>query len=36
MNFLSVMDRHDLELKAVIAVMAAFMMVAAVFIGQML
>lgn len=36
MNFLSVMDRGDLELKAVMAVMGAFVMMGAVFLGQML
>lgn len=36
MYFLSVMARDDLELKAVLAVMAAFVMNGAVFLGQML
>lgn len=36
MNFMNVMGRDDLELKAVMAVMAAFVMTAAVFLGQML
>ncbi len=36
MNFMNLMDRDDLELKAVMAVMAAFVMMGAVFLGQML
>jgi len=36
MNFLNVMGRDDLELKAVMVVMAAFVMTGAVFLGQML
>lgn len=36
MGFLNVMGRDDLELKAVVAVMAAFLMTGAVFLGQML
>jgi hypothetical protein len=36
MNFLNVMDRNDFELKAVMAVMAAFVVTGAVFFGQML
>ena len=36
MRFLNVMGRDDLELKAVMAVMAAFVMTGAVFLGQML
>lgn len=36
MNFMNLMDRDDLELKAVMAVMAAFVMTGAVFLGQML
>ena len=34
MNFMNVMDRSDLELKSVMAVMAAFLMVMAVFLAQ--
>jgi hypothetical protein len=36
MRFLNLMGRDDLELKAVMAVMAAFVMTGAVFLGQML
>lgn len=36
MNFMNVMGRDDLELKAVMAVMAAFVMTGAVFFGQLL
>lgn len=36
MNFMNAMDRSDLELKAVMAVMAAFTVMAAVFFSQML
>jgi hypothetical protein len=36
MNFLNVMGRDDLELKAVVAVMATFVMTGAVFLGQLL
>ncbi|AKQ63971.1 hypothetical protein A176_000883 [Myxococcus hansupus] len=36
MNFMNLMDRDDLELKAVMAVMAAFVLTGAVFLGQML
>jgi hypothetical protein len=36
MSFLNLMGRDDLELKAVMAVMAAFVMTGAVFLGQML
>jgi hypothetical protein len=36
MNFMNVMDRSDLELKSVAVVMAAFVMMAAVFFSQML
>lgn len=36
MIFKNLMDRDDLELKAVMAVTAAFVMMGAVFLGQML
>lgn len=36
MNFMNLMDRDDLELKSVMAVMAAFVLTGAVFLGQML
>ena len=36
MNFLNVMGRDDFELKSVMAVMAAFVMMGGVFFGQML
>ena len=36
MNFMNAMDRSDLELKAVMAVMAAFTLMAAIFFSQML
>lgn len=36
MNFMNLMDRDDLELKAVMAVMAAYVMLGAVFLGQFL
>ncbi|AEI65149.1 hypothetical protein LILAB_16230 [Corallococcus macrosporus] len=36
MNFMNLMDRDDLELKSVMAVMAAFVLMGAVFLGQML
>ncbi|AGC47911.1 hypothetical protein WA016_05070 [Myxococcus stipitatus] len=36
MNFMNVMDRGDLELKAVVAVMMAFVMTGGVFLGQLL
>jgi len=36
MNFMNVMDRDDLELKAVVAVMATFVMTGAVLLGQLL
>ncbi len=36
MHFMNLMDRDDLELKAVMAVMAIFVMTGAVFLGQML
>lgn len=34
MNFMNVMDRSDLELKAVMAVMAAFLVVVATLLAQ--
>lgn len=36
MSFKNLMDRDDLELKAVMAVMAVYVMMGAVFLGQML
>ncbi|ATB50140.1 hypothetical protein MYMAC_005795 [Corallococcus macrosporus DSM 14697] len=36
MNFMNLMDRDDLELKSVMAVMAAFVLMGAVFLGQIL